>query len=474
LYSIPDTVRHDAILGDYFTAHPGTNISGRTQFDECVYLGTGCKVIQGLHITSNVTIGAGATVIRDITEAGTYAGTPQKRIKMKIVIIANFTGDYSATDNGRFLYIAKELSRESDVEIVTSNFLHSKKAHRDNMATELPFKVTFLKEPGYKKNVCLKRFYSHYVWGKNVEKYLKKIDKPDVVYCAVPSLTVALKAAEFCKKNSIRFIIDVQDLWPEAFQMVFNIPVVSNIIFAPFRYIANKIYSAADAVVAVSKTYLQRALSVNKKCKDGICVFLGTDLKDFDKNVANNPVSKPEGEIWLGYCGTLGSSYDLTTVFDALALLRDRGENVPKFIILGDGPRRSEFEQYAKSKELAVEFTGRLSYDRMCGLLCACDMVVNPITRGAAQSIINKHADYAASGLPVLNTQECEEYRELVDEYKMGFNCVNSSAFELADNMRILLQDVHLRKEMGINARKCANDKFNRMNRYEEIINIIL
>lgn len=74
------TVGHDAILGDYFTAHPGTNISGKTQFDECVYLGTGSKVIQGLHITSNVTIGAGATVVKDITEAGTYVGTPAKRV----------------------------------------------------------------------------------------------------------------------------------------------------------------------------------------------------------------------------------------------------------------------------------------------------------------------------------------------------------------------------------------------------------
>lgn len=56
------------------------------------------------------------------------------------------------------------------------------------------------------------------------------------------------------------------------------------------------------------------------------------------------------------------------------------------------------------------------SYPEMCGRLVACYIAVNPITHGAAQSIINKHGDYAASGLPVVNTQECEEYRNLVGE----------------------------------------------------------
>lgn len=68
----------------------------------------------------------------------------------------------------------------------------------------------------------------------------------------------------------------------------------------------------------------------------------------------------------------------------------------------------------------------------MCGILKSCDIAVNPIMHGAAQSIINKHADYAASGIPVLNTQESKEYRKLVDEYKMGFNCDSNDANDLA------------------------------------------
>ena len=178
--------------------------------------------------------------------------------------------------------------------------------------------------------------------------------------------------------------------------------------------------------------------------------------------------------MWLAYCGTLGASYDLICVFDALALLRQKGISPPKFVVMGDGPRRAEFEHYAKDRGLDVQFTGRLPYDEMCGRLCVCDIVVNPIIGASAASIINKHGDYAASGLPVLNTQDSAEYRALVEEYQMGFNCKNGDAADLAEKLEILISNEVLRKEMGYNARRCAAERFDRKSSYQELIACIL
>lgn len=391
-----------------------------------------------------------------------------------IVIVANFCRDFSISDNGRFMYLCKELSKDHNVEIITSDYSHGKKSHKAPLEIEWPFKITFLHEPGYPTNVCLKRFYSHIIWGRNVSKYLKQRKKPDVIYCAVPSLTGPLAAAKYCKKNSIRFIVDIQDLWPEAFKMVFRIPVVSDIIFAPFNWLANSIYKRADEIVAVSDTYVNRALSVNKKCNNRHTVYLGTRIETFDEHVKNNPINKPEDELWFGYCGTLGASYDITCAIDALVLIKERGLTPPKFIVMGDGPRKAEFEAYAKEKCVDAVFTGRLSYDQMCGRLASCDIAVNPITKGAAQSIINKHGDYAASGIPVLNTQECEEYRNLVTDYDMGYNCNNDDAEDLAEKLILLMQNSTERQEKGQNARRCAEERFDRKNSYKEILDIIL
>ena len=395
-----------------------------------------------------------------------------------IVIIANFVGDLNGTDNVRFIYLANLLSRENNVELIASTFNHGSKKHRTKI-NDYPFKVTLLHEPGYKKNICLKRFWSHYVWGKQVFKYIKSRKKPDVVYCAVPSLTAPAKVSEYCKKNGIRFIVDVQDLWPEAFQMVFNVPVLSKLIFAPFMRLANKAYSNADEVIAVSQTYVDRALSVNKKGAKGLSVFLGTNLETFDENVKKNIESykkkfPKEDQIWIGYCGSLGKSYDLPIVFDALSILRSIGKNAPKFIVMGDGLRRTEFESIAKNKEIDVLFTGRIPYDEMCALLSLCDIVINPIIGTSVASIINKHADYAAVGKPVINTQNSNEYRNLIDTYNMGFNCNNHDSIAVANCIEKLVNDAQLRLAMGANARECAEELFDRKNRYGKIINCII
>ena len=390
-----------------------------------------------------------------------------------IVILADFCGPLDGTFNSRFLYLADLLSKDNNVEIITSDFNHGNKEYIGYEIEKHEYKITMLHELAYHKNICLKRFWGHYIWGKNVKKYLQNRQKPDVIYCAIPTLMASYEAAKYCESNNIKFIIDIQDLWPEAFQMAFNPPIISNVIYAPFNILANKIYKRADVVCAVSDTYCKRALSVNKKTKLGVTVFLGTDIRNFDGYVKENLVEKKDDELWLGYCGTLGASYDITIAIDALKIIADRGVSVPKFIVLGDGERKNEFEQHAKALGVDCVFTGRLPYEEMCGWLSACDIAVNPIMHNAAQSIINKHADYAASGIPVLNTQECKEYRRLVKEYKMGFNCKNGDAEGLADRIELLIKNKELCMKMGKNARICAEEKFDRQNSYQKLVNVI-
>ncbi|MBQ4091546.1 MAG: glycosyltransferase family 4 protein [Clostridia bacterium] len=394
---------------------------------------------------------------------------------MDIVILADFSGSFDGRTNNRFMYLANMLSEEHSVELVTSDFHHGSKTHFAKTPEDYPFKVTMLHEAQYKKNISLKRFYSHFVWGSEVKKYLKKRKKPDVIYCAVPTLYASYNAAKYCKKNGVKFIVDIQDLWPEAFKMVLRIPVVSDIIFAPFTFLANGIYKRADEVVAVSDTYVNRAQRVNKKGNNGHTVYLGTRLETYDGGASQAPLyTKPEGEMWIGYCGTLGASYDIPNLIYAIKQLGEKGISNLKLIVMGDGARRADFEAIAEQSGINCLFTGRLPYGDMCAQLTQCDIVVNPIKRGSAASIINKHADYAASGLPVVNSQESREYRELIERYNMGLNCKNEDANDMADKLEMLVANRELRIEMGKNARRCAEERFDRKNSYKEIADAIV
>lgn len=74
------TIGHDCIIGDYFTTAPGTNISGNCIFGECVYFGTNASIRQGVKVCSNVTIGMGGVVVKEIKEQGIYIGNPLKKL----------------------------------------------------------------------------------------------------------------------------------------------------------------------------------------------------------------------------------------------------------------------------------------------------------------------------------------------------------------------------------------------------------
>lgn len=399
-------------------------------------------------------------------------------MKKNVLVISHFVNFPTESGNDRFIYIMNNIDySKNNVELITSDFFHGKKEKhkltKDDIK-QLPYKVTFIEEPGYKRNISIKRLISHKILSTNLRRYLDKLDVyPDIIYCAVPSLSLAKEVAKFAQKKNIKFIIDIQDLWPEAFKMVFNIPIISNIIFYPMKRNAEYIYRSADSIVAVSDTYANRAAEINKKYNEKVSVYLGTDLDYFDECKEKSNYIKDEKIFEIAYLGTLGSSYEIKNVIDAIKILNDKGINNIRFSLFGRGPLESNYKEYAEEKNVKCEFTGRLDYETMVGRICSSDIAVNPIRKGSAASIINKVGDYAAAGLPVINTQESKEYRKLVEDYNIGFNVDNNNPEQMAEKIIKLYDNKSLREEMGKNNRKLAEEKFDRKKTYLKIMDLI-
>ena len=73
-------VEHDCTINDFCHLAPNSVVLGGCTLDNDVLLGANSTILQGLHICSDVVIGAGAVVVQDITEPGTYAGVPARKI----------------------------------------------------------------------------------------------------------------------------------------------------------------------------------------------------------------------------------------------------------------------------------------------------------------------------------------------------------------------------------------------------------
>lgn len=392
---------------------------------------------------------------------------------MNLLIISNYWHFVNEKSSSRYNTIAEMALRAGcNVEVVTSSFYHTKKQQRNKteIVSEYPF--TLIKEPSYKKNVSVKRIISHSKFAKGVEKYLKTREKPDVIYLFVPPTGLAKRVIKFANKNNIRVIIDVLDLWPEAFEMV--LPKFVKPLLFPIKHSAEYVYKNADDIVAVSKAYVEKVKGYNKKYSEALPVYIGTDLTVFD-GYAKDAVDLDDKirPITMAYIGMFGKSYDLIFAMEAMKELVAEGFDEIEFLVMGSGPMREEFESFAVSNNLPVRFTGRLSYEDMVKKLVKCDFSINVLNGKSFASIINKHSDYLAAGIPTINIQKDREFSDLVEEYNAGFVCPLNDIEALKQSMKTLAENEELRLEMGKNARKLAEDLFDRNNTYPAIINLI-
>ena len=331
-----------------------------------------------------------------------------------IIVLAPFVTLPNEPYFDRFLYLCYLWSKEFNVTLITSRFCHFNKSHRvPNVKelTDLPFNLVLLDEPGYKKNVSFDRIYSHYIFQKCFQKWVKKEHKfmsnIDVVYSAFPLIVTNLIIGKLKHIFGYKMIIDIQDIWPDS---IFSaIPFLKRIDFflMPLRSKAYKAYSYADGIVAVSNTYLELAL---KQCPDtpGLSVYLGADYELIESVEARQ---LDTSKIRLVYIGTLSHSYDLETVIEGFIDVRTNIQNV-ELHILGDGPKRSQLEKKAGD---GIFFHGYMPYEKMIAFVKSCDIAINPFVSSAMQSITNKLSDYIALGLPILSSQKSEEASNIIE-----------------------------------------------------------
>ncbi|SDC04177.1 sugar O-acyltransferase, sialic acid O-acetyltransferase NeuD family [Paenibacillus sp. UNCCL117] len=74
------TIDHDSLIENYVHVSPGVHMAGTVNIGAGAWLGIGSIVSNNVNITSNCIIGAGAVVVRDIVDAGTYMGVPARRV----------------------------------------------------------------------------------------------------------------------------------------------------------------------------------------------------------------------------------------------------------------------------------------------------------------------------------------------------------------------------------------------------------
>ncbi|ARK32456.1 acetyltransferase [Halalkalibacter krulwichiae] len=74
------TIDHDNLIEDFVHLSPGVHLAGTVKVGKGTWLGIGSVVSNNVNITCRCIVGAGAVVVKDINQTGTYVGIPSKKI----------------------------------------------------------------------------------------------------------------------------------------------------------------------------------------------------------------------------------------------------------------------------------------------------------------------------------------------------------------------------------------------------------
>ena len=74
------SVDHDCTVGDFVHVAVGSHLCGTVNVGAGTWIGAGATVSNNVFICPDCMIGAGAVVIKEIKESGTYVGVPAKRV----------------------------------------------------------------------------------------------------------------------------------------------------------------------------------------------------------------------------------------------------------------------------------------------------------------------------------------------------------------------------------------------------------
>lgn len=157
----------------------------------------------------------------------------------------------------------------------TQNWSHARKDERrltcgrtlEDLSASLSFTLKFVRVPGYRRNICLKRIWSHWRFAKNWAALASAAaEAPDLIVVSSPPLFIGREVRRFCARKGVKYIVDIMDAWPETFERV-----APRWALGRMRRLARDNYRQAAGITAVAQRYLDLAKSYGAVSPQHLC-----------------------------------------------------------------------------------------------------------------------------------------------------------------------------------------------------------
>lgn len=269
-----------------------------------------------------------------------------------------------------------------------------------------------------------------------------------VIHGCNPPDNIYMVASCF-KGKGVDYVFDHHDICPELYEAKFG--KTSGPLYKSQLWLERHTYDHCTFAFVTNESYKEIAIRRGGMSPDKVHVLRSGPRLERLKIQPPKPEIKRGKRFMVGYLGVIGQQEGIEYLLEAARYLRDeKGRDDIFWGIVGGGPHLEALRR--KSEEMGlqdiVEFTGRVSDEKMLDYLNTADVCVNPDEYNAMndKSTMNKVLEYMALGKPIVQFDLTEGRYSAQDA---SLYAERNNARDMADKIVMLLDDPERREKMA-------------------------
>jgi glycosyltransferase involved in cell wall biosynthesis len=274
----------------------------------------------------------------------------------------------------------------------------------------------------------------------------------------------------------VPFILEVRDIWPESIHAVGA--AKRSFVMWLLERMEKQMYASAFKIVTVGEGYKEQLIRRGVDPNKIEVVTNGVDRELFDSRGGGDEVRSRYalGDSFVcAYVGTIGMAARLNVALRAAKLLKEKGRNDVRIMLVGDGADREDLEDSARSMNLDnVIFTGRLDRKHVPPLLSAVDACLVHLRKEELFESVLPSKIFEAAGMkkPIILGVRGHAAR-LVEAAGAGICIEPENEHELVSAIETLAADPALAQRCGISGHDYVHANFDRDKLSEKYFNVI-
>lgn len=302
-----------------------------------------------------------------------------------------------------------------------------------------------------------------YIFYSKVNKYLK--DKVDVVIVYSPPLPLAIVGNMIKNKYGSKFILNIQDIFP---QNVIDLGIIKNYILIKFfEWLERRAYKGADKIMVHSEG--NEKFLIQKKQVPHNKVYALHNWIDIKPHIQANGTGSfrkkfgLQGKFVFLFAGVIGPSQNLDLVVNIAKGVKKIPDIV--FLLVGDGMEKDRLVRMVEDNKLTnvifKPFVSKEEYpelvkDADVGIVCLSSKNKTPVVPG-------KILGYMAASIPIVAFLHKEsDGHSLIKEAGCGFTAVSDNEEKVLETILKIYNERDKLGQYGKNGFKYVSNNFDK------------